>query len=104
MASTADCDIIADVLSPWAGRVERVALFGSRATGKARPNSDYDIVLYGALTQADVDRIWTRFTESALAVPVDVIAYDLLRHAPLKAHIDLVTIDLALPAYPERAD
>lgn len=76
--------------------MEKVALFGSRATGKSRPNSDYDIVLYGNLAQADIDRIWTLFSESPLAVSVDLIAYNLIRHAPLKAHIDLVALDIAL--------
>ena len=95
-----DLPLIANVLAPWQHRLRRVALFGSRATGEARANSDYDLVLYGDLVQTDVDRICTDFSESALCVTADVIAYDLLRHAPLKAHIDRVATDLPLPWLP----
>jgi len=95
-----DLALIADVLAPWRARLHRIAVFGSRATGKARENSDYDLVLYGAIGQADIDRISTAFSESSLSVTADVVAYDLIRRTMLKFHVDDVARDLPLP-WPE---
>lgn len=83
-------NIIRGVLSPYAPVIERVGLFGSRALGTARSNSDIDLVLYGPVTEAMADRIWTLFDESSLALKVDVSAYDLITYPPLKLHIDEV--------------
>ncbi len=78
------------ILEPFAPRITEAALFGSRATGAAKTYSDIDLVLYGPLTEADVDRLRTLFTESSLSIGVDVVAYGLLGELPLKAHIDAV--------------
>lgn len=78
------------VLAPFAGQIDRVALFGSRATGTARPNSDIDLVLYGDVPAAIVDRLWTLFDASQLAIKVDVLAYDTIATPALKVHIDAV--------------
>lgn len=82
--------IIREILCEFAQKIDRVGLFGSYATGAARKNSDVDLVVYGMLTQSDVDRIWTLFEDSSLSVPVDVIAYNLAIYPPLKRHIDSV--------------
>jgi len=79
--------IIAEVLAPFADRITEAALFGSRATGRARPNSDIDLVLFGDIDQPTLDRIWTRFDESPLPFTVDVQADRLIAYPPLKAHI-----------------
>lgn len=76
------------VLEPFADRISEAALFGSRATGVAKPHSDVDLVLYGSLAEADVNRLRTLLSESSLSVTVD--AYALLDDAPLKTHIDMV--------------
>lgn len=91
--------IVRDVLAPYAAQITQVGLFGSRAKGTARPNSDIDLVLYGPLSEAVVDRIWTLFVDSSLAVAVDIIAYDLIDTPALKSHIDQVMQPLF-----ERAD
>lgn len=88
--SSDQLNIIRGVLSPYALVITQVGLFGSRALGTARPNSDIDLVLYGPLTEAMEDRIWTLFDESSLALKVDVSAYDLLSYPPLRLHIDEV--------------
>ncbi len=85
---------IRDVLAPYADRIAWVGLFGSRATGAARPNSDVDLVLYGAVDEATCDRIWSAFQSSHLALTVDVVAYDRIDHPPLKDHIDRVVTRL----------
>lgn len=85
---TASLDILKSILAEYSQKIERVTLFGSHATGLARANSDIDLVVHGSLSQADVDRLWTLFDDSALSVPVDVIAYNLNIYPPLKRHID----------------
>ena len=91
--------ILRGVLSEFAHTIERVAVFGSYATGKARDNSDIDLVIYGSLSTAEIDRLWTLFDESDLAVKVDVVAYDDDLYPPLKRHIDTI----ARPLF-ERSD
>ncbi len=78
------------ILSGFADVIESIGLFGSRATGRARPNSDIDLVLYGNVSADTVDRIWTLCDESDLAVGVDVVAYRLIDNPTLKDHIDSV--------------
>jgi predicted nucleotidyltransferase len=82
--------VIANILRPFAARITTVGLFGSRATGVYRDNSDIDLVLYGPLTENDIDRIYTLFQESSLPVSVDVTAFELIDYPPLKAHITAV--------------
>lgn len=78
------------ILAPYADAITRVDLFGSRATGACRPDSDIDLVLHGQLGEKAVDRLWTLFHESNLPVTVDVMSYDLTTYQPLKAHMDEV--------------
>lgn len=82
------------VLAPYADKIDRVAVFGSYATGRARPNSDIDLVIYGRLDSGEIDRLYTLFDDSALSVTVDVVAYDDALYPPLKAHIDAVAVTL----------
>ena len=119
--------ILRGVLSEFAHTIERVAVFGSYATGKARDNSDIDLVIYGSLSTAEIDRLWTLFDESDLAVPIvsvslglpavfmfgtdqrkarpqrirllHGVAYDDDLYPPLKRHIDTI----ARPLF-ERSD
>lgn len=81
-------EVIRSVLAPFAEKIDRVAVFGSHATGQARDSSDIDLVIYGRLSAAEVDRLWTLFDESSLAVPVDLVAYNLAPYPPLKRRID----------------
>ena len=81
-------DTIKHILAPFASEIDHVGLFGSRATGTYRENSDIDLVIYGQLTQATADRLSTLFDESNLPVKVDVHAYTLITYPPLKQHMD----------------
>ena len=78
------------ILEPWANRITAVEVFGSRATGAWRPNSDLDLLLHGDLDQRAIDRLWTLFHESNLPFAVDVTSYDLTSHEPLREHMDRV--------------
>ena len=88
--SARQVDLVRRILAPFADRIERVDLFGSRATGRHRPNSDVALSIRGSLLERDADRLWTLFRESALPVSVDVADYARIAHAPLRAHIDRV--------------
>ena len=81
---------IRDILRPWAHKITRVGLFGSRATGNHRPYSDIDLILYGEVGEGDIDRLHTLFEESSLPMEVDVNAWDLIVYPPLKAHVKSV--------------
>jgi predicted nucleotidyltransferase len=78
------------ILRPFANSIERVGIFGSRATGRMRPQSDIDLVIFGPVDQLTIDRLWTLFSESSLEYSVDVVGYDLISYQPLKQHIDAV--------------
>ena len=86
--------ILHHIFCGFAEAIEWVGVFGSRATGQARPNSDIDLVLYGAVDASMEDRIRTLCDESDLSLKVDVNAYDLTDSVALKSHIDKVAYPL----------
>lgn len=88
--SERDRAIVQRVLAPYADRVERVGVFGSRALGNARPASDLDLVLWGDLDDAVLARFWTLFDESSLAITVDIVAYHPALSSALRSHVDQV--------------
>jgi len=81
-------EIVREILNTAGDRIERVAVFGSRAAERQKPNSDLDLVLYGSADDAVCDRLWTLFHESRLPFSVDVKSYGELHYSPLRAHID----------------
>lgn len=81
-------DTLRSILLPFSSKIDHVGLFGSRATGFYRPNSDVDLVIYGSLDEKTIDRIFTLFSESNLPIKVDLQAYNLIDYLPLKNHID----------------
>jgi predicted nucleotidyltransferase len=80
--------IVRDILTRSGVALDRVALFGSRATGRARPDSDIDLVLYGQVPEATLALLHQRFEDSLLPVTVDLLVYDRIEHGALKAHVD----------------
>lgn len=83
-------EIVRAVLAPYRDKIRHAAVFGSRATGRARPNSDLDLVLYGTLDPGDQAELWADFEESDLPITVDVLFYDQIEFGPLRRHIDRV--------------
>ncbi|MBY0405847.1 MAG: nucleotidyltransferase domain-containing protein [Cyanobacteria bacterium] len=83
--------LIQSILSPYAHSIEKVCLFGSRAKGTYRPNSDIDLVIYGRLEEKTLDHLGTLFQESSLPISVDIQQYHQIPYDPLKAHIDRVS-------------
>ena len=83
--------VLREILGLYAEEIASVDLFGSRATGDYRPNSDVDLVVRGTLKEKQIDRLWSMFQESSLPFSVDVKSYDLTTYPPLKAHMDKVS-------------
>jgi Predicted nucleotidyltransferases len=83
-----DRELLRLILATAQDRIESVAVFGSRAQGTQRPNSDIDLVLYGDVDAMLCARLGSLFRESRLAISVDVLGYDGIAYAPLRAHID----------------
>ena len=77
------------ILSLCAEEITRVDLFGSRASGGWRDNSDVDLVLRGDLKEKQIDRLWTLFQESSLPFSVDVKSYERTAWPPLRARMDV---------------
>ncbi|MDE0679937.1 MAG: nucleotidyltransferase domain-containing protein [Gammaproteobacteria bacterium] len=92
--SASQREILREILATLGDQIESVAVFGSRAVGRQRPNSDLDLVLYGCADEAVCDRLRTLLQDSPLPFSVDVKSYDSIGHLPLKAHIDSVALPL----------
>jgi uncharacterized protein len=71
-------------------RVSEAWLFGSRAMGTHRPESDIDIALCGNVDEPLAARIAGELEELPLPYAFDVRAYSSVRHVPLREHIDRV--------------
>ena len=70
-------------------RVERVVLFGSRATGAFRPTSDIDLALYGGeLTFSDLAKLKAQIEETTIPQRVDLVLEEEIDNPKLLAHID----------------
>ncbi len=86
--STPQLQTLKTILKQCPSVVEKVSVFGSRATATCKSYSDIDLVLYGSISEGDIDRLWTLFNESNLPYKVDINAYHLIHYPPLKRHID----------------
>ena len=80
-------DGIRKVLKKYAP-VEEARIFGSRALGTERPNSDIDLALLGRLDATLVDRVKSDLDEIPVPYKFDVVGYGLVGHQKLKEHID----------------
>lgn len=68
--------------------VERVLLFGSRATGFAKPGSDIDLaVIAPGMSQREFSRLWNELEDLPLVYTLDILHWDQLTQDALKAKI-----------------
>ncbi len=75
--------------------VEQVILFGSRATGKSKPNSDIDICLKGPQVNAAIQNsISSGLDDLPLPYFFDVLNYNTITSERLKSHISTFGINL----------
>ena len=65
-----------------------VTLYGSRATGKATPRSDFDLATHGIAGHYRLGRLALDLEDLNIPQKCDVQAYEDIKYAPLKRHID----------------
>ncbi|MBN1928607.1 MAG: nucleotidyltransferase domain-containing protein [Chlorobiaceae bacterium] len=79
--------LIIDVLGRN-GTVRHAVLFGSRAKGAARPNSDIDLAIEGLQDDLDLARLAMTLDELPLPWRFDVLRFESIASTPLKEHIE----------------
>jgi predicted nucleotidyltransferase len=67
-------------------------LFGSRAKGISSAGSDVDLALLGVDDPLLAESVASEMDELPLPYRFDVKAYEAIRHAPLRAHIERVGV------------
>tara|TARA_B110000879_G_C11154486_1_gene506197 strand:- start:1715 stop:2008 length:294 start_codon:yes stop_codon:yes gene_type:complete len=74
-------------------QITKVNVFGSRALGNYRENSDIDLVIWGEIAPATLAQIMTQLDELPLPYLFDLKMYNEISHQAFKDHID----EIALP-------
>jgi len=74
--------------------IQRVVLYGSRAMGTHSPQSDIDLALIGVKDALEVEAVALELDELPLPYRFDVRAFEGIRNARLRAHIERVGIPL----------
>ncbi|MGH7965703.1 MAG: nucleotidyltransferase domain-containing protein [Candidatus Binatia bacterium] len=74
--------------------IREVALYGSRAKGAYRPESDIDLALVGVDDDVQAEAVAAELDELPLPYQFDVKAYDSIKYGPLRDHIARVGISL----------
>ena len=77
--------------------IKAVKLFGSRAKGVHTSASDVDLALWADLDALQAEAIAAELDELPLPYRYDVQPFHLIRHLPLREHIERVGIQV----YPE---
>ena len=74
--------------------ITRAAVFGSRAKGTFRPNSDIDLVVWGELGEAPLSRLAAELDELPLPYLFDLKHAPSISSAPLREEIERNAIDI----------
>ena len=70
--------------------IEKVVIFGSRATGQYAPSSDIDLAVFGKnITTNTTSRFFSRLDDLPLPFKFDVLNYERISSTTLKNKIDL---------------
>jgi len=72
--------------------VAKAVVFGSRAKGNHRYNSDIDIAIYD--DNCNVGHILMELEELPMPYKFDVVAYDRIDNIDLREHIDRVGVEI----------
>ncbi len=70
--------------------IDEVRIFGSRAKGSHRPESDIDLALFGRIDPKVVAAVAGELDELSLPYRFDVQAYGRIVNSALREHIDRV--------------
>jgi len=74
-------------------KVDKAFIFGSRAKGNYRPDSDIDIAIKGAeITLDDILKMQVAFEEKGINFKIDLVHYDTIKEKALKEHIERVAM------------
>jgi uncharacterized protein len=71
--------------------IAKVRVFGSRAKGNFRRESDVDLAIYGDVDAVLASLVASELDELPLPYQFDVQAYPCIKHAPLREHINRVS-------------
>ena len=74
--------------------IKEVLLFGSRAKGSHRPESDVDLALVGVADNLIAEAVAEALESLPLPYRFDVKAFDEIEYAPLLAHIKRVGVSI----------
>lgn len=74
--------------------IKKVAIFGSRAKGTAKNNSDIDLAIYGIDDELMVETIATELDTLPLPYQFDVKSFGNIRNSALCEHIKRVGISI----------
>ncbi len=89
-------ELIRDILRNNS-EINKAVIFGSRAKGNYRHNSDIDLALFGDLSLMLTESIRNDLEQLPMPYKFDVIAYDLIQNTDIKEHIDRVGIIIHPP-------
>ena len=70
----------------------KAVVFGSRAKGNWRENSDIDIAVFG--DGVNIGQLVSELDELSMPFKFDVVEYGGISHAPLRDHIDRVGVEI----------
>ena len=73
-------------------QIEKVYIFGSRAKGNYRPNSDIDLAISGEVDSFLAEKIALNLEELPLPYKFDVQSYEGIKKQELKEHINRVGV------------
>lgn len=82
--------LIVEVLKQ--ANIDRAVVFGSRAKGNWRENSDIDIAVFGA--GVNVGSLAAQLDELPMPYKFDIVDYNSINSCALRQHIDRVGIEL----------
>ena len=85
--------MLTDLFSSYP-ELKEVRLYGSRATGKATPRSDIDLATVGIMDSYRLGRLALDLEDMPIPQKCDLTAYESIRHAPFKRHIDAYGITI----------
>ncbi len=74
--------------------IREVVVYGSRAKGNYRPESDIDLALIGVDDELHTEAVAEELEDLPLPYRFDVKAYSSIKHVPLQEHIARVGVSL----------
>jgi predicted nucleotidyltransferase len=75
------------ILEPVRTQLGSIKVFGSRATGRSKPGSDLDVVVFPPAPESVIGDLRLAFEESDLPIRVDVLAWDQIESSRLRDEI-----------------